>query len=176
MVADRRRVLLALDPAEDAERCGGVVVVAQSGEGECQARIGALGIVAEDGLEADIGHFDETQLSVGAHHDPALALVPEQDRLAVDQLDHHLVAHRLAGDVLELAVVEHVAVLEDLHERRATMIVGGPEDFHHVLAIEVVGPGNEAGLGTEGHGQRVERRVDRPHRGRLGDLADLRRR
>ena len=53
------------------------------------------------------------------------------------------------------------------------MLVGRTERFHHVLAVEVMGAGDEAGFGAERHGQRVERRVDRSHRSRLGDLADL---
>ena len=56
------------------------------------------------------------------------------------------------------------------------MVVGGPERLHHVLAVEVVGAGDEAGLGAERDRQRVERRVDRAERRRLGDLADLGRR
>ena len=57
----------------------------------------------------------------------------------------------LLGDPVERRVVEHVAVLEDLDERGAPVIVGGPEGLHHVLAVEVVGTGHEAGLGAEGH-------------------------
>ena len=100
---------------------------AQPGEGEGQARIVALGVVDEDRVLADVGDVDEPQLAVGAHHDAALAVGAEADRLAVHEVDHHLVAGLLLGDVVELAVVEHVAVLVDLDERRAAVVVGGPE-------------------------------------------------
>ena len=75
---------------------------------------------------------------------------------------------------VELSVVEHVAVLVDLDERRASMGVRGAERVDHVLAIEVVRAGDETRLRTERHGERVERRVDRAHRCRLRDLADRR--
>jgi hypothetical protein len=74
---------------------------------------------------------------------------------------------------LEGTVVEHVAVLEDLHERRTAVLAGPPERLHHVLAVHVVGAGHERGLGAERHAHRVERVVERTERGGLGDLADL---
>ena len=126
----------------------------------------------EDLLGGDVGAFDESELAVDAHRHGALLLGAERDRLAVHEVDHHLVAGLLLGDLVELAVVEDVAVLVDLDERRAVVVVGGAERLDHVLAVEVVGAGDEAGLGAERDGERVERRVDRAHRRRLGDLAD----
>ena len=75
---------------------------------------------------------------------------------------------------LEGAVVEDVAVLVDLDERGALVGVGPAEGLHHVLAVHVVGPGHEGGLGAEGQAERVERVVERAERRRLGDLAHLR--
>ena len=89
---------------------------------------------------------------------PLLAVGAEADRLAVAQRDQHVVAHLLAGDRLEGAVVEDVAVLVDLDERRALVVVGPPERLHHVLAVHVVGAGHERGLGAEARLTRVERR------------------
>ena len=73
----------------------------------------------------------------------------------------------------ERVVVEDRAVLVDLHERRAA--VGGrrPEHLGQVLAVGVDGPGHEGRLGAERQRDRVERVVQRTHRRRLGDLADL---
>jgi hypothetical protein len=100
--------------------------------------------------------------------------VPKRDRLTVHEVDHHLVAGTLLlGDVVELSVVEHVAVLVDLDEGRTVVGVGGTERLDHVLPIEIVGSCHEARLGTERHREGVERRIDRTHRCRLGDLADL---
>ena len=53
------------------------------------------------------------------------------------------------------------------------MVVRPAEGLHHVLAVHVVGAGHEAGLGPDGHADRVERLVDRAERRGLGDLADL---
>jgi hypothetical protein len=74
--------------------------------------------------------------------------------------------------LVELAVVEDVAVLVDLDERGAVVGVGGTEGLDHVLSVEVVGAGHETRLGAERHRQRIERRIDRAHRRGLGDLAD----
>ncbi len=74
---------------------------------------------------------------------PLLALGAEADGLAVAQRDEHLVAVGLGGDRLEGAVVEDVAVLEDLDEGRAPVVVGAPERLDHVGAVHVVGAGHE---------------------------------
>ena len=80
-----------------------------------------------------------------------MSIGAEADRLAVVEVDHHLFAHLATGDVVEGAVVEDVAVLEDLDERRALVGVRLAEDLDHVLAVEVVGACDEAGLGAERH-------------------------
>ena len=103
----------------------------------------------QDGFLADLGDLDDAKHAVGSHHDALVTVGAEDDRLTVMEIDHHLVADLALDDVVERAVVEHVAVLEDLDERRALVIVRLAEDLHHVLAIEVVGAGDEAGLGTE---------------------------
>src|SRR5207244_986345 len=76
----------------------------------------------------------------------------------------------LGRDLLEGAVVEHVAVLVDLHEGRPPVLVGPAEDLHHVLAVHVVGSGHEAGFRPQGQAHGVEGEVDRSERGRLGHL------
>ena len=54
------------------------------------------GVVDEDVVLADVGDLDDAQLPVGAHHHAALAVGAERHRLAVDEVDHHLVARLLA--------------------------------------------------------------------------------
>ena len=56
------------------------------------------------------------------------------------------------------------------------MGVGAAERLHHVLAVHVVGPGHEAGLGAQRQAERVEGVLERAERRRLGDLGHLRRR
>ena len=72
-----------------------------------------------------------------------LAVVAEADRLAVLQVDQHVGAHVLLEDAVERAVVEDVAVLVHLDEGGALVLVRPPEHLHHVLAVHVVGAGDE---------------------------------
>ncbi len=80
------------------------------------------------------------------------------------------------GDVGERPVVEDVAVLVDLDERRALVLVGLAEHGLHVLAIHVVGTGDEAGLGPDRDRNRIEGVVERSERRTLGHLAHFARR
>ena len=105
----------------------------------------------EEGVLAHVGDLDDLGPTLGVDRHALLAVGAEADRLAVDQRDQHVVAGRLGRDGLEGAVVEDVAVLEDLDERRAPVVVGPAERLHHVLAVEVVGAGHEGGLGAERH-------------------------
>ncbi len=97
----------------------------------------------------------------------------EADGLAVDEGDQLIGTGVLGGDLLEGPVVEDVAVLVDLDEGRPPVVVGAAEGLLHVLAVHVVGPGHEGGLGPEGQADRVERRLERPEGCRLGHLALL---
>ena len=82
--------------------------------------------------------------TLGVDRHALLAVGAEADRLAVEQRDQHVVAGRLGRQGLERAVVEDVAVLEDLDERGALVFVGPAEHLLHVLAVDVVGAGHEA--------------------------------
>ena len=64
----------------------------------------------------DIGDFDNSQQTIGPHDDTLVSIGAERDRLAMTKVDHHLVADLTPDDVVERAVIEHVAVLEDLDE------------------------------------------------------------
>ena len=119
------------------------------------------------------------QLAVGAHHRrPCCAVGAEADRLAVHERDQHLVAAPAClVIVVERAVVEDVAVLVDLDERRAAGGRGRPRNVS-IMCLRSMSwvRATKRGLGAEGHDERVERRVDRAERRRLGDLAELARR
>ena len=56
------------------------------------------------------------------------------------------------------------------------VLVGAAEHLDHVLAVHVVGAGDERRLRAERDRDRVERLVERAERRRLRDLADLARR
>ena len=94
-------------------------------------------------------------------HDAPLAVLAEGDRLAVLEPDQRLVAGVGLLEQVERAVVEDVAVLVDLDERRALVLGGRAQDLLEVLAVGVDGTGDEARLGPERERDRVERRVRR---------------
>ncbi len=75
--------------------------------------------------------------------------------------DQHVGAVLFAAYRLECSVVEDVAVLVDLDERRPPVVVSTAERLDHVLAIEVVGSGDKGRLGPEGEAHGVERGVER---------------
>ena len=60
------------------------------------------------------------------------------------------VAVLLAGDRLERAVVEDVAVLEDLDDGGALVVVRPLHRLDHVGPVHVVGAGDERRLGARG--------------------------
>ena len=79
-------------------------------------------------------------------------------------------------DDVERTVVVDVAVLEDLDERGSTMPSGRTKHFREPLLVGVDRPRDERRLRADRDRERVERVVERPHRGRLRHLAELRRR
>ena len=103
-----------------------------------------------------------------------LEVGPEADGLAVDEGDELIGPGVLGRDLLEGPVVEDVAVLVDLDEGGAVVVMGPAEHLLHVLAVHVVGAGHERGLGPEGQGDGVEGRLERSEGGRLGYLPLLR--
>ena len=106
---------------------------------------------------------DHTHREIGA----------ETDRLSVAEIDQHVGPRVLVEDLVERAVVEDVAVLVHLDERRTLVLVRTAEDLGHVLAVHVVRAGHERGLGPEGDADRVEGPIEGAVRRRLGDLAQL---
>ena len=133
-----------------------------------------MGIVAKDRVLADRGHVDDLEVPIGPLDHASLELLAEADRLAVVERDEHRRPVCLARNLLEGAVVEDVAVLIHLDERRSVVGVGRGEGLLHVGPVHVVGPRDEGRLGADGQADRVEGMVDRAERSRLGHLAGLR--
>ena len=106
-------------------------------------------------------------------HDAALELRAEADRLAVLELDDVRRARLLVGQRVEGAVVEHRAVLVDLDQRGARMGGRGAQHRRQVVLVGVERARDERRAGAERERDRVERRVGRAERRRLGDLAEL---
>src|SRR2546422_4222160 len=71
--------------------------------------------------------------------DAFFAVFPEDERLAVFQLNHLLAARVFVREVFPGAVVEDVAILEDLDVRGASMRGGLAQRFLQVLLEDVAG-------------------------------------
>ena len=77
------------------------------------------------------------------------------------------------GGVVVGAIVEDVAVLVDLDERRADVLGGALQDVFQMLHIDVDRAGGECRLGADGDADRADRIFRRAHRRALGLLALL---
>src|SRR3954452_24842327 len=111
-------VARAIDVAEDADRRGADRVLREPREREREVRLVGVRRVHEQRVLADLRDLDDLERAVRPADDALLVLGAEADRLAGLQVDpvRLVLAHLVEG-----AVVEDVAVLEDLDERRAAM-------------------------------------------------------
>lgn len=150
------------------------VRVREPGEGEGGGGGGGVGVVDQDPRLVLGGDRDDVEVAGGRVADDALVVLgAEADRLPVFEPDDRFLGQVLVLEDLEGAVVEDVAVLVDLDERRAVVVGGLPQHLGEVLAVGVDRAGHEGGLRAERERHRVEGGVQGAHRGRLGDLADL---
>ncbi|MPM27536.1 hypothetical protein SDC9_74048 [bioreactor metagenome] len=148
---------------------------AQAGEGEGVRRVVEVGVVDDDVLRGDVGTFGDAQRPGGPVPDHGqVAADAEDDLLAVAERDDRLGRLLATLQRVERTVVEDRAVLVDLHQRRAAVRGSRLQHLAEVLAVGVDRAGDEGRLGAERQRHRVERLVERPHRRRLGDLAQLR--
>ncbi len=105
---------------------------------------------------------------------PLSRLLPDE-RPAVFELHYMFTASFFLGDCHKpCAIVENVAVLQNLNERGAFVSSGALERVLHVLHKNVHGARDESCFGTDGKRNRIERAVRRSVRGGLGLLADFR--
>src|SRR5215469_10936683 len=80
----------------------------------------------------------------------------------------------LIGHVVERAVIEDVAVLQDLNEGRTAMVVGALQRLAEMLLLNVDRTGDKGRMRSQSHSERVEGKINRTERSRLGDLAHFR--
>ncbi len=110
-------------------------------------------VLLGDAVLADGDHFK----LVAIQTDTLVAVLTEDERLAMDALHLHVVADILASDVLVHAVGEDHAVLQDLGHGDAVMLVRFPEDFTQFLGVDIHATGKESSLGADGEFARIER-------------------
>src|SRR5260370_14632688 len=110
------------------------------------------------------------------HPDSLVAVLAEDERLAV--FEHQLMVglDLLVAHVVEGAVIENVAVLKDFDERRAAMPMSAFERIAEVLLLDIDRTRNERRMRSQSHRQRIKRKVHRAEWRRLRDLANFRRR
>jgi hypothetical protein len=103
-------------------------------------------VLVEPRLGAELDDLGER----AAHADAAVAVLAEDHRLAVFEVEHVVGPHVAGGEGVEGVVVEDVAVLEDLDEGDA--LVAGRRLHHRaeVLDVDVDGAGDEGGLRGDG--------------------------
>src|SRR3954452_3665883 len=164
-----------LDRTEDADRRHTLVDVAETRQHERERRLLVSDIVDQQGALVALVDIDDLEAAVPGEPDTLLQVRPEPDRLALLEADDGAVAGLRLLQHVKGTVVEDVAVLQDLHERGAAVLAGGPQHRSQVLAVGVDGAGEERGFGAPGERDRIDRRVHGAGRRRLGDLADLRR-
>src|SRR5205807_3497094 len=80
---------------------------------------------------------------------------------AVFQVKRIVRLDTLVRGIFEDAVVENLAILIDLNERRALVSGGTAQGLRKVAHIDVHRPRHKGGLGADGQGKRPQRIVDR---------------
>jgi hypothetical protein len=113
--------------------------------------------VHDQAVGADLVDAGDAQRAVVVADDPELVVEAEADRLAVDEVDAVDGRGVLLGQVVEGAVVEDRAVLEDLDEGGAAVLGRRAQDLDEPLLVAVDGARDEGGAGAEG--QRQARRA-----------------
>ena len=146
--------------------------VRQPGQHEGQPGLVAGLVVDEDRVLADVGHVDDAGPALAVERPrPCASSAPKRIGWPCTSGISMSSRFSLAVMRLEGAVVEDVAVLVDLDEGRALVVVGPAEHLHHVLAVHVVGAGHEVASAPRARLIGLNGVVERAERRRLGDLA-----
>ena len=106
--------------------------------------------------------------------DALVAVLAEDQRLAVLQVEGIIGLDALVGGVLEDAVVEDLAILVDLDKRGALVGCRPPQRLGQVVDIDVNSTGDKGRLSADGERQGPQRIVDGTQRTRLGARAGAR--
>ena len=147
---------------------------AECASSNTKARVCSLGVVDDQGVLPHVGDRDELKPAVGA---PRRRAPPRCRIESAARAQRIWFSSRWPlADRVEGAVVEDVAVLVDLDERRAAVGGGRAQGCGHVRLVGVHRARHEARLGPGRQRHRIERVVLRPERRGLSDLALLARR
>ena len=86
----------------------------------------------------------------------------------------HVRRHRLIGEMFESAIVIYDAILEDLDERGALMLMRAGQNTRHMLLQGINSTGDEARPAPKCKAAGIQRRVHRTYRCRGRARAHLR--
>ena len=115
----------------------------------------------EIGCGDAVGELDDFEVTVGLAADALVAVLAENHRLAVFQLEDVFAAGIALGQVEPRAIVEDVAVLQNL-DVGGTFVRGGVSQGVLQVALEDVdGARDEGGFGADGQRNGIEGTVDR---------------
>ena len=138
-----------LDVAEHADRLGKFRIL-HAAQQIRQARLLHLLVVKHQVVFADsLAELHDFQLHA-VHPDALVAILAEDQRLAMLEFERMVGFGLAIGRPFEGAVVEHVAILIDLDERRAAMFGRSLKHGGQMLDIHVDRAGNECRLATDG--------------------------
>ena len=166
-----------VDGAEHADRRRRLGVLGQARERERQRRVVAVLVVHEEPVLADVGDPHDLRFAELVHHHAHLAA-----RRRSGSARRACRSMSMSGRASLLRIASNAPSLKTLQfwytstNDGAAVLVRTAEHLDHVLAVHVVGAGDERRLGAERDRDRVERVVERAERRRLRDLADLARR
>src|SRR5713226_9268289 len=128
----------------------------------------------EIALRETIAERHDFNVAVRFPADTFVAVLAENQRLAMLELHHVLAARIAVGQRKPRPIVEDVAVLENLHKRRAFVCGGVLQRLFEVHLEDVDGACHEGRFRTDGQRHRIEGPVHGPEWRRFGLLVELR--
>ncbi len=147
---------------EDADGSGKIGAAFHVGELEGVGGERMMRVVDDEiGCGDAVGELDDFEITVGFAAYALVAVLAEDHRLAVFQLEDVLAAGIALCQIEPCAVIENVAVLQNL-DVGGTFVRGGVSQSVLQVALEDVdGARDEGGFGADGQRNRIEGTVDR---------------
>src|SRR5262249_37618344 len=106
--------------------------------------------------------------------DSLVAILSENEGLSMLQINHSFVTNFFLREVLERAVIEYVAILEDFDKGSSLVLRRAMDRFHEVFCINVERSRHKRAFRRERDMQRIDGVIDRAHGCRFCFLAEFR--
>ena len=158
--------------AEDADGSWEAFAMLHVGEKECVGGARVMGVVDDEvGFGDAVAQLDDFDVAIGLAANAFVAILAEDERLAVFELDDVFAASVFFGDAGPGTVIENVAVLQDFDEGGAFVGGGVFERVFEVGLEDVHGARDESGFGADGQRDRIEGAIERTVGSGLGFFA-----